>query len=102
RDFGVPTHPLSEAAGSTLEENKATLQRLLGNKLIDGDVAIRDFVLVNTGFLLFIAGKAQSMKEGAEIARHTIESGKVLELLENFAQATQALKSQEEEKRAEH
>ncbi|ORX65979.1 glycosyl transferase [Linderina pennispora] len=61
RDFGVPTHPLTEAAGSTLEENKATLQRLLGNKLIDGDVAIRDFVL------------AQSMKEGAEIARHTIE-----------------------------
>ncbi|KAJ2160171.1 anthranilate phosphoribosyltransferase, partial [Coemansia sp. RSA 552] len=53
-DFGVPTHPLAEAAGSTLEENKATLLRLLSNKLEKGDIPIRDFVLVNTGFLLYV------------------------------------------------
>ncbi|ORX65980.1 anthranilate phosphoribosyltransferase [Linderina pennispora] len=100
RDFGVPTHPLTEAAGSNLEDNQRILKRLLGNTLQESDIAIRDFVLVNTGFLLYIAGKAQSMKEGAEVARHTIESGKVLELLENFAQATQALKSQELSRRA--
>ncbi|KAJ2745300.1 anthranilate phosphoribosyltransferase [Coemansia sp. BCRC 34301] len=90
-DFGVPAHPLSEAAGATLEENKGTLQRLLSNELEDKDIAVRDFVLINTGFLLFVAGMASSMGEGAEIARQTLESGKVLALLENFARATWAL-----------
>ncbi|KAJ2080175.1 anthranilate phosphoribosyltransferase [Coemansia sp. RSA 988] len=90
-DFGVPTHPLSAAAGSTLEENKATLTRLLSNTLEEQDVAIRDFVLVNTGFLLYVSGVAQSMKQGAEIAQQTLESGKVKSLLEDFANDTQAL-----------
>ncbi|KAJ2722456.1 anthranilate phosphoribosyltransferase [Coemansia sp. Benny D115] len=91
-DFGVSTHPLSATAGSTLEQNNATLTRLLNNELEDRDVPIRDFVLINTGFLLYVAGVASSMKEGAQIARHTLESGKVKNLLENFAKATQDLK----------
>ncbi|PIA15005.1 anthranilate phosphoribosyltransferase [Coemansia reversa NRRL 1564] len=94
-DFGVTAHPLSEAAGSTLEENKATLERLLSNTLEEQDVAIRDFVLVNTGFLLYISGFVQSMKQGAEVARQTLESGKVKNLLEGFAKATQELRAQE-------
>ncbi|KAJ2489172.1 anthranilate phosphoribosyltransferase [Coemansia sp. RSA 2050] len=91
RDFGVPAHPLSEAAGATLEENKATLHRLLSNELEGKDIAVRDFVLINTGFLLYVAGTASSMEEGASIARQTLESGKVKMLLENFAKATWAL-----------
>ncbi|KAJ2595588.1 anthranilate phosphoribosyltransferase [Coemansia sp. RSA 1722] len=101
-DFGVPTHPLSTAAGSTLEENKATLKRLLSNTLEDCDIPIRDFVLVNTGFLLFVAGVAESMKEGAALARIALESGKAQSLLKSFAQTTQALKAEEEVKTAEH
>ncbi|KAJ2553383.1 anthranilate phosphoribosyltransferase [Coemansia sp. RSA 1878] len=95
RDFGVPAHPLSAAAGSTLDENQATLTRLLSNTITERDVAIRDFVLVNTGFLLYVGGKAASMKEGADMARETLESGKAKALLEGFAQATQALRAQE-------
>ncbi|KAJ2511771.1 anthranilate phosphoribosyltransferase [Coemansia sp. RSA 2049] len=91
-DFGVPTHPLSEAAGSSLEENKETLTRLLNNNLEAKDEAIRDFVLVNTGFLLYISGMALSMKEGATIARETLESGKTKTLLYDFAKATQELR----------
>ncbi|KAI7833577.1 glycosyl transferase family, a/b domain-containing protein [Kickxella alabastrina] len=94
-DFGVAAHPLSTAAGSTLEENNATLRRLLSNELKKKDIPIRDFVLVNTGFLLYVAGVAASMKEGAAIARQTLESGKTKELLEDFAQATQELKAEE-------
>ncbi|KAJ2510021.1 anthranilate phosphoribosyltransferase [Coemansia sp. RSA 1939] len=97
-DFGVPTHPLSEAAGSSLEENKETLTRLLNNNLEAKDEAIRDFVLVNTGFLLYISGIALSMKEGATIARETLESGKAETLLYDFAKATQELRAQESEK----
>ncbi|KAJ2354339.1 anthranilate phosphoribosyltransferase [Coemansia sp. RSA 2618] len=96
RDFGIPTHPLSAAAGSTLEENQATLQRLLANTIMDRDVPIRDFVLVNTGFLLFVSGRAASMQQGADMARETLESGKVKVLLENFAKATQSLRAQED------
>ncbi|KAI8320310.1 anthranilate phosphoribosyltransferase [Martensiomyces pterosporus] len=101
-DFGVPTHPLSDAAGSTLEDNKATLIRLLSNKLEERDIPIRDFVMVNTGFLLNLCGLAETLKEGADIARGTLESGRVLDLLNNFAKATQALKAQEEQKSAQH
>ncbi|KAJ1807081.1 anthranilate phosphoribosyltransferase, partial [Coemansia sp. RSA 2599] len=75
-DFGVPTHPLSAAAGSMLEDNKATLQRLLSNRLEDRDIPIRDFVLVNSGFLLFVSGVVKSPREGAELAKRTLESGK--------------------------
>ncbi|KAJ1803181.1 anthranilate phosphoribosyltransferase [Coemansia sp. RSA 2599] len=102
QDFGVPCHPLSAAVGSTLEDNVATLKRLLGNELEDRDVPIRDFVLVNTGFLLFVAGVAESMKEGAALARIALESGKAHALLKDFAQTTQTLKAEEEVKAAEH
>ncbi|KAJ1648425.1 anthranilate phosphoribosyltransferase [Coemansia asiatica] len=90
-DFGVPTHPLSAAAGSTLEDNKATLKRLLSNKLEDQDIPVRDFVLINAGFLLFVSGVVQSFKEGADLARQTLESGKVQDMLGCFASATQKL-----------
>ncbi|KAJ1899776.1 anthranilate phosphoribosyltransferase [Kickxella alabastrina] len=72
-DFGVAAHPLSTTAGSTLEDNNATLRRLLSNELEERDIPVRDFVLVNTGFLLFVAGIAASLKEGAEIASQTLE-----------------------------
>ncbi|KAJ2714327.1 anthranilate phosphoribosyltransferase [Coemansia spiralis] len=94
RDFGVPTHPLSDAAGSTLDENKATLQRLLSNQLDARATAARDFVLVNAGFLLFVSGMAPTMQRGAEIAREALESGKVKALLEDFARATQELRDE--------
>ncbi|KAJ1822729.1 anthranilate phosphoribosyltransferase, partial [Coemansia sp. RSA 2675] len=84
------------AAGATLEENKATLHRLLSNELEDRDIAVRDFVLINTGFLLYVAGIASSMEEGASIARGTLESGKVKALLENFGRSTQGLRVQED------
>ncbi|KAJ1801224.1 anthranilate phosphoribosyltransferase [Coemansia sp. RSA 2399] len=95
-DFGVSTHPLSDAAGSSLEENKATLERLLTNNLEAKDEAVRDFVLINTGFLLYISGMAATMKEGAAIARSTLESGKVHALLNDFAKATQELRELEQ------
>ncbi|KAJ1741093.1 anthranilate phosphoribosyltransferase [Coemansia sp. RSA 989] len=90
-DFGVACHPLSAASGSSLAENQATLKRLLTNTMTEKDYAIRDFVLVNTGFLLYVSGKAQTMKEGADIARRTLESGNVKRMLDEFAQSTQRL-----------
>ncbi|KAJ1848432.1 anthranilate phosphoribosyltransferase, partial [Coemansia sp. RSA 2703] len=75
-DFGIPSHPLSRASGSTLEENKETLKRLLSNQLEKRDIPVRDFVLINAGFLLYVSGVVASMKEGAELARTTLESGK--------------------------
>ncbi|KAJ1723961.1 anthranilate phosphoribosyltransferase [Coemansia erecta] len=91
-DFGIPSHPLSAAAGLTLEENKETMRRLLSNRLEKSDIPIRDFVLINAGFLLYVSGAAASMKEGAELARSTLESGKVQGMLEGFADATQRLR----------
>ncbi|KAJ2780921.1 anthranilate phosphoribosyltransferase [Coemansia javaensis] len=94
-DFGVAAHPLSEAAGSSLAENKATLQRLLDNRAEARDAAIRDFVLVNAGFLLHVGGRASSLAHGAQIARDTLESGRARATLEAFAAATRRLQAEE-------
>ena len=44
----------------------------------------RDAVLLNAGASLYIGGKAESMKEGVELAAELIDSGRALKTLERF------------------
>jgi anthranilate phosphoribosyltransferase len=44
--------------------------------------------LINAGACIYIAGKAASIKEGIEIAKATIDSGKATEVLEKFVKLT--------------
>ena len=41
----------------------------------------RDIVLLNAGAAIYIAGKAESIKEGIEQAKNSINSGSALEKL---------------------
>ena len=52
--------------------------------------AKRDIVLLNAGAALYTIGKAATMKEGVELARQAIDSGKALEKLDEFIQYTNA------------
>lgn len=105
RDFGLPVHSLKEVSPGRLpKENAATLMRLLRGELAQGD-AVLDFVLMNAAALFALAGVCEGKgddgqvieergpgglrwKEGVRLARWAIESGRALQALERFVEAT--------------
>ncbi|KAG6824751.1 hypothetical protein H0H92_005917 [Tricholoma furcatifolium] len=86
--FGLPPHPLKDVVGGTPAENAETFKQLLGlrhgQKIPEKLVPILDFVSINASALLVVAGKAKDYKEGADLARESILSGKAWDALEQF------------------
>ena len=83
-DAGLPVHPLKEIVGDTPEYNAAAFAALL-----DGEKsAYRDSVLLNSAAAFVIADKANTLKEGVEIAMESIDSGKAKEKLAMLAKIT--------------
>ena len=79
-DFGFERCEKSELKGGTPEENaKITLNILKGET-----GAKRNAVLMNAGASLYICGKAESMKDGINLAAELIDSGKAMETLDKF------------------
>ncbi|WP_026496455.1 anthranilate phosphoribosyltransferase [Butyrivibrio sp. WCD3002] len=79
-DFGFNKCTKDDLKGGTPEENAKITREILGG----AKGPKRDAVLLNAGASLYIGGKADSFKEGVELATKTIDSGKALETLENF------------------
>jgi anthranilate phosphoribosyltransferase len=79
-DFGFNKCTKDDLKGGTPEENAKITREILGG----AKGPKRDAVLLNAGASLYIGGKADSFKEGVELAAKTIDSGKALETLENF------------------
>lgn len=80
-DFGFAKCSKSDLVGGTPEENAQITISILngeekGNK--------RNTVLMNAGAALYIAGKAETMKDGVAKAAELIDSGAALETLKNF------------------
>ena len=48
----------------------------------------RDAVLLNSAAGLYVSGKVESLREGVDLAREIIDSGKALEQLEKFIEVT--------------
>lgn len=70
-DAGLPTHPLQAVKGGEAPENAAALTRLL-----DGETgAYRDIVLLNAAAALIVADKAETLREGVDMAAKAIDSG---------------------------
>ena len=71
--------------GGTPEENAKITRAILngekGHK--------RNAVLMNAGAALYIGGKADSLKEGIELAGEIIDSGKALETLNKLIEVSQ-------------
>ncbi len=83
-DFGFTTCSKDELVGGTPEENaKITKDILSGAK-----GPKRDAVLLNAGASLYIAGKADSMKEGVRLAAEIIDSGKAMETLNKMIEVS--------------
>ena len=81
-DFGFHSRSKEDLKGGTPEENaritRSILQGEAGPK--------REAVLLNAGASLYIGGKADTMKEGVDLAARLIDSGKASAILEQFIQ----------------
>ncbi len=79
-EFGFTRCKKEDLRGGTPEENaRITLAILNGEK-----GPKRDAVLLNAGAALYIGEKAQSLKEGTELAASLIDSGKAAETLQKL------------------
>ncbi len=70
-DAGLPRHPFAAIVGGSPAENGRAFAALL-----DGAPgAYRDAVLLNAAAALLIAGRVGGLRDGAEMARESIDSG---------------------------
>ncbi|MBY6200506.1 anthranilate phosphoribosyltransferase [Maritalea mobilis] len=85
-EAGLPEHPFRDILGGTPAENAAAFRALL-----DGAPgAYRDAVLLNAAAALLVAGKATGLREGAEMAADSIDSGRAKSAVEALARVTSA------------
>jgi len=85
-DAGLPRHPFEAILGGTPEANGAALRALLGGV----PSAYRDAVLLNAGAGLVVAARAGDLREGAERARESIDSGAARQAAQRLAEITRA------------
>jgi anthranilate phosphoribosyltransferase len=80
--LGLPERSRDEVRGGDPQQNAALLRAVLGGKQ---DGAPADMVAANAGAALYITGHAATLKDGAQMARETLRSGKALGTLEALA-----------------
>jgi anthranilate phosphoribosyltransferase len=76
--LGVPRASVSELQGGDARANAETIDAILSGK-ISG--AKRDMTLVNAAGGFVVAGLAKDLKEGIDLAREELDSGRALEKL---------------------
>ncbi|MCD7776747.1 MAG: anthranilate phosphoribosyltransferase [Firmicutes bacterium] len=79
-ELGLSRYDKSELVGGTPEKNAEITRSVLKGE----HGAKRDAVLINSGAAIYIAGKAESIKDGVTLAAKLIDSGAAYEKLENF------------------
>ena len=81
-EFGIQRVTLEDLQGGDGTENAKITKRIL-----DGEKgAKRDIVVLNAGAAIYIAGKADSIKEGIRLAEESIDSGKAREVLQKLVE----------------
>jgi anthranilate phosphoribosyltransferase len=82
--LGLVTYPEGALVGGDTTANLTIL-----NHLLDGEKGpYRDAVLVNAGAMIYVADKAESIREGIEVAAKAVDSGAARELLDNWVKFT--------------
>ncbi len=83
-DAGLPQHPFEAIEGGTPAENARAFRALLAGEAS----AFRDAVLLNSAAALVVAGRVENLKDGAEMARESIDSGAAKAKVEGLAKIT--------------
>jgi anthranilate phosphoribosyltransferase len=86
-DFGVAMASNRALKVDSAAQSLAMVQSVLQNE----PGPARDIVMLNAGVALYAADVAPTMKDGIELARAALASGKALHVQQRFVQATQAL-----------
>lgn len=84
-DFGMVRGEKDEIVGGTPKENAAVTRGILEGKITGTK---RNAVLLNAGCAIYAANKAESIANGIKIAAEMIDSGKALEVLDQFARVS--------------
>lgn len=83
-DFGVGTHRIEALAGGDARTNAQIARDILGGRQGAG----QDVVIANAGAALYVGGSASSLREGAEMARRAITSGRAQQKLHDLIEAS--------------
>jgi anthranilate phosphoribosyltransferase len=86
-DFGVSRATIADLRGGDREENAEIIRRILAGE----PGAKRDIVVVNAGAALVAGGRAREIKEGAQLAAQSIDSGAALGKLRTLVELSRAL-----------
>lgn len=81
-EAGLSQCPFSDLSGGDLEENLKTMHDLLSGEAGSVPSGLRDTVLLNAGTALWVAGKAEDLKGGVQLADELLSSGAVAKWLE--------------------
>ncbi len=92
RDFGLALCEADDLKGGDREVNAAIIRDLLKGK---GTTAQRDIVLINAMFGIHASGVADHLNEAHALAVESIDSGKALQKMQQFVEATNDVGSQE-------
>lgn len=88
--YGITNADENELLGGDGKENARLGLDVLEGK---GRPAIVNAVCLNSGAVLYISGKAKTIKDGFEMAKDAIESGKALKHLNNVVEISKQLNS---------
>ena len=83
-DAGVKPADIEQLKGGEPAHNAALMRDLLGG----AKGPLRDIVLLNSAASLIVAGRAASLREGAELAAQSIDSGAARGVLEKLVAMT--------------
>jgi anthranilate phosphoribosyltransferase len=86
-DAGLPTAKLEDLVGGDRDHNAAALRCVLEGKAS----AYRDIVVLGSAAALIVAGKAETLEQGATLAAEAIDSGRALEVLNKLVRITNAV-----------
>jgi anthranilate phosphoribosyltransferase len=83
-DAGLPRAPLDALKGGEPAHNAALMRDLLGG----ATGPLRDIVLLNSAAALIVAGRAETLRDGAALAAASLDSGAAKTVLDRLIAAT--------------
>jgi anthranilate phosphoribosyltransferase len=83
-EIGIATHALDAIGGGDAAENARIARRVLAGE----EGAPREVVVANAGAALYVAGAAPTLRDGAELARQSIDSGRAAGKLDELIAVT--------------
>lgn len=87
-ELGLKTHDRGQLLGGTAQENAAITRAILSGQ---EQGAKRDAVIINAAAGLYVADKAEDLRDGVQLAQELIDGGRALQQLEKFIAYSQKL-----------